>query len=206
MNRLVVIGICLLALGVASGLGKKEDPVRKVDVVLNPGCDIDECKKPRNDSSYYNLLYVKATGDNDIIHAVYSSIDTFTILLVRTDLKTELNVNWTKLISHDFINESISLSGGKPIEISGFAFPTVYEFDDVNGKADMNQIPNNDSYWVKYETTNMLWNSFAFDSTKKIIGTFESFSHDANGSFKFNVRYPGATKRDQSKHRLQVSA
>ena len=199
MNRLVFIGICLLGLSVSAGLAKKEEPVRKVEAVLNPGCDIEECKMPRNDSSYYNLLYVKATGESDVIHAVYSSIDTFTILLVRTDLKTELHVNWTKLISHDFVNESISLSGGQPIEISGFAFPTVYEFNDVNGKADMNQIPNNESYWVRYETWGLLWDSFKFDASNKIIGTFESFSHEANGSFKFNVRYPGATKRDQSR-------
>lgn len=162
---------------------------RKVDPTWNPDCSSEECQGPVNDS-YNNLFYVKLTGSNDIIHILYSTIESFTIMLFRTNLNVNLNVNWTNLLSHNasLMRDSISFSE-KPLESAGYDIPTIYEFVDLDGNADMTKA--NETYL--HLTSNLLWKKF--DNT---TNTFEGSFRNTNGSFKFVINYPGKDKRDDS--------
>lgn len=162
---------------------------RTVEKVLNPNCTVDD------DCNAYNLLYVKATGESDILHILYSTIRTFTIMFFRTDLDTNINVNWTNVVSEEpeLVKDSIQFSK-KINESCAYLIPSIYEFNDLDGTADMTKIPNNESYWNVRHTANLKW-TFKNDS-KSNIGVFEGKEDNSNGTFNFFVRYYGKAIRD----------
>ena len=191
--------VVLLSLAAFQVLLAADGPKRQVTFELNPNCSVPECKQDVFDesdgnSTFFNLLYVKATGSDDILHILYSSIDSFTVMFYKTSLKAQLNVNWNMIVSKQY-NNSISFTE-MPSDVFGYSFPIVYEFNDDQGTADMDKIPNNSSYWILHRTSDELWKPFMADKSGKSIGSFESFNPMKNGSFKFNIRYPGQDKRD----------
>ena len=186
MKRIALIAQCLLLTGIVLGAD------RTVDVEINPSCDA--CGKPDEKGSYNNLVYVKLTGESDLVHILYSNIDSFTIMLFKTDLNVTLTVNEANLLSKNasLMLNSISFSK-EPIDSCGYSLPTVYEFNDVNGTADMTKIPDDKDHWFLHNTADLAWKPF--NATENV---FEAVEPKTNGSFKFLVKYPGKDIRDTS--------
>lgn len=177
---------------------------RSIDISFNPGCDLIECTNQTAANSSINLLYLKATGSQDVIHTLYSTIGAFTILLFKTSLNATLNINWTELTSNDVstMYQSINFSEN-PSESTGFVIPTIYEFNDTNGQADMTKVPNNSSFQIVHNTSSLDWQYV--NATAPSIGSFVGKVKGVNGTFKFVLRYYGQEKRDNSLPHLLVS-
>ena len=167
---------------------------RNVAVTVNPQCP--DCDTPTN-GSFTNLVWVKLQGQTDELHFMYSTIDSFSIMLFRTNLSSNLTINWTSLRSNDpkSIYNSIKFSPVQ-LEMAGYSIPTIYEFNDQDGVANMSKISNNESYWVYHKTEKLIWDKYVPMSNTS--GSFVGKnSNGSNGTFKFNVRFLGVdNKRD----------
>ena len=173
--------------------------MRNKTVSYNPGCDIDDCKKATQ------LVYIKASGMADALHVLYSNIGAFTIMMFKTDLDSNININWTNLLSNN--NETMFNSiqfTKQPNESCAYVIPKIYEFNDLAGSADLTKIPNNATFWNVRNTGNMEW-TFMNSSAENTIGMFKSVDAASNGTFSFQIRYYGEEKRDSSLPHLQVS-
>jgi hypothetical protein len=175
---------------------------RDITVQVNPLCK--DCDKPSENGSYTNLVWVKLSGKNDDVHFMYSTIDSFSIMLFRTNSSSNLSIDWTQLRSDNKFN-SIKFDPA-PVEFAGYSIPVVYEFNDENGDADMNKIPKNDSYWVHYKTQELVWNKF--NQTSNTSGFFEGkHSNQSNGTFRFTFKFPGQDdNRDKGLPHLLLSS
>lgn len=179
---------------------------RVITVAVNPDCT--KCNTSVN-GSYYNLVWVKLTGQNDDIHFLYSTLDSFTIMTFRTNISSKLSVNWENLLSKNssLVQNSIKFDP-TPVEEAGYVVPVVYEFNDFKGQADMNSpdIPNNASYWIHHLTDSFVWKQF--NQTSSNSGFFEGkTSAQANGSFRFNVKFPGKdNERDKDLPHLLLNS
>lgn len=169
---------------------------RKVTLTVNPNCTT--CDKPDPKSgSYTNLVWAKLVGDQDEIHFLYSTIDSFTILAFKTNLSASLSIDWNSLLSKNVsqIYNSIKFTPA-PIESAGYSVPLIYEYDDQDGAGDMTKIPNNSSYWVLHETQSLVWNRVNVTGSSLI--NFEGkYSSSSNGSIRFVIKLYGEdSKRD----------
>jgi len=179
---------------------------RVITVTVNPNCTI--CNDPVN-GSYYNLVWVKLAGQNDEVHFLYSTLDSFTIMTFRTNLSSKLNITWENLLSKNstLVQNSIKFDP-VPLEESGYVVPVVYEFNDFKGQADMNSkdLPNNASYWVHHFTGSLVWKKF--NQTSSNSGFFEGkTSEKANGTFRFRVKFPGKdNERDKDLPHLLLNS
>jgi hypothetical protein len=164
-----LFAVYLLCFSYASG-----DDVRRVEVVLNPNCTIDDCKPTANATDSINLLYVKSTGQKDIIHQLYSTIYTFTILIFKTNLNVTINVDWPNLLSKNEtqIYKSIGFTG-LIMDSCGYLIQTIYEFDDSDGTADMTQKTKNLSDWHVYKTESLDWSFKQNEIGATNIGSFK---------------------------------
>ena len=186
MNKLIFAIFCLCLASYACG------EERTVDVTYNPNCDIDACKNPDKNGSFPNLLYVKLTGASDIVHMLYSNIGSFSILLFKTSTASVMNVNWESLLSENATERKDSIKfTDKVLETSGYEVASIFEFDDKNGDADMTKVGANETY--AHKTSNLVWKKTV---TNKQSSVFEGSYPNSNGSFKFEVRYPGKDERD----------
>ncbi len=172
MNKPALQFLMLLLIGSASI--RCEDP-RTVQVITNPDCD--QCGKPNNTTgSINNLVYVKSTGSNDTIHMLVSNIDSFTILLFKTELGANLTVNQTELLSHNASRMFEAITFSKPTqEAFGYSFPVIYEFNDIQGTAD---ITTNGTQVVPHLTSDLVWKPFS--QTSNTSGSFQA-SYPAKG-------------------------
>ena len=189
MRHLIV---CLLYIGIALAAD------RTVDVKINPDCDACNKSDP-NTGTYNNLVYVKLTGANDLIHILYSNIDSFTVLLFKTDLDSKLIVNAESLLSKNATTMLNSISFSKaPLDSCGYSFPIIYEFNDENGTAKMSDYDNkNDKdHWFFHKTSDLKWKQFTMVDNSS--GLFEGVEANTNGSFKFLVKFPGKDIRDKT--------
>lgn len=163
---------------------------RQVSVTLNPDCSDPKCKDSTN-GSYVNLVYVKLTGQNDIVHLMYSNIESFTIMLFKTSLSAKLTIKWSDLLSKNstLMKNSISFSEN-PIDLSGYEIPSIFEFIDYNGTADMRK--SNETY--TYFTSDFHWKKFVSNDSEN-FGILEAFNPNENGTYKFLINYPGKEQR-----------
>jgi hypothetical protein len=166
---------------------------RKVETQWNPNCTVDACKQPNAQGSWINLQYVKLTGTNDVVHYLYSNIQSFTIMVFKTNLTAELSIDWPNLLSNNasLINNSIKFTD-TVYETAGYEIASIYEFNDVDGTADMTQVPANQTF--EHRTDSFVWRQF--NATSNVSGVFEASYPSANGSFRIQVRYPGSDQRD----------
>ncbi|CAF1076038.1 unnamed protein product [Brachionus calyciflorus] len=165
---------------------------RQVSVSWNPDCMDPICNKPVDDS-YINLVYVKLTGSNDIVHLMYSTIESFTIMLFRTNLNVNLNIDWDNLLSKNasLMKDSIKFTE-EPLEFGGYEIQSIYEFVDYDGSASMAQ--SNETY--TYKTSQMLWDKFVSNESAA-SGVLIARNKNTKGSYKFLIRYPGKDERDK---------
>lgn len=84
--------------------------------------------------------------------------------------------------------------------------PVIYEFNDEKGDANMSKIPNNDTFWVRHLTESLVWKPFNLSSSKQ-SGFFEGQQQNANGTFRFNVKFPGKdNERDKDLPHLLLNS
>ena len=186
MNKIILA--CLIICFTASVSAEK----RTVSVQINPFCD-ERCDELVNDSSV-NLVWIKLEGKNDTIHYLYSTIESFTIMAFRTNVTSNLEVDWNAYLNKNKSFGSIRFKPA-PFDYFGYSIPYIYEFNDVNGVANMTEIPNNASYWRIYETRSLRWSKFR--SLTNESGLFEAnLSNNQIGVFRFVIKYPGVEKRD----------
>jgi hypothetical protein len=166
---------------------------RQVETQWNPGCDLPACKAADSNGSWVNLQYVKLTGANDVVHYLYSSIQSFTIMVFKTNTTAKLNINWPNLLSNNvsLMNNSITFSEAV-YEAAGYEIASIFEFNDKDGKADMTQVPAYETR--EHRTDSFVWKQF--NATGNVSGVFEGGYPNSNGSFRIQVRYPGSDKRD----------
>ena len=107
LRSVLLLGItCLL---ISQITAKKEASTRKMEVEWNPQCNSrPECDSVQN-GSYVNLVYVKATGEQDIVHYFYSTIKSFSILIFKSDLKGKVQIDWDKILNDE--PNSIQIKG-----------------------------------------------------------------------------------------------
>ena len=192
-----------------------KDESRHFEVYLNPLCNLTECFTPDTKGSYLNLVYVKSFGDNDTLHFFYANIDSFSVMVFRTRNDVTLDIAWKDLISHDkdrmlgsirFVDAKRTIV--KVEDAFGYSFPTIYEFNDVKGTANMSQIPTEDygNYWYAHHTANLVWKNVTLNATGDNIAELAGYSSDMpNGTFKFVIRYQGKTSRDEALPHLQLN-
>lgn len=196
-----LLSLSTIALLIACTLAT-DKPSRKVDIKWNPGCNITECEQTQN-GSYLNVVHVTATGDDDIVHYLYSNYKAFSILIFRTDLSAKLEINWEDMV---YNNESdyIQVKGGKIMEKAAYSVPTIYEFEDNDGKADINKVGQN---FTIYHTSDLVWSKFS--PSKGGVGMLEGKLNNQSNStagFKFDIRTPGDNSRDKSLPHLLLTA
>lgn len=97
--------LCLVTVALAKS---DEAPTRKITTEWNPGCDQPECG-PNQNGSYLNVVYVKATGEKDEVHYLYSNWEAFTVLVFRSTLGGKLNIDWKNLIANK--DNTITVTG-----------------------------------------------------------------------------------------------
>src|SRR5438270_136036 len=79
---------------------------------MNPGCDLDQCKK----SGYPAIFYGNQFVGDDTIHILYSSFDELTISIIQTKKGHGPQINYTALFNKDYTN-SISFGDTYPLNI-----------------------------------------------------------------------------------------
>lgn len=166
-------------------------PSRQITVEWNPGCNQTECG-PVQENSYVNVVYVKATGDKDEVHYLYSTFEAFTVLVFRSTLGGKLNIDWEDLLSGKESN--ISVTGAEILEKNAYLVPYFYEFEDPDGKASMEYMASNLTSWKIFPTKDFTWSKFT--PVDGAIGSLEG-KHD-NSTFKFNLRNKGDSSRDKT--------
>lgn len=166
---------------------------RSVSVQINPLCG-DLCKQPVN-GSYLNLVWIKLDGKQDTIHYLYSTMRTFSFMVFRTNTSASLFVDWKAFISNTNNQvDKVIFFNPAPLEYAAYLIPQIYEYNDVNGVANMSLIPNNQSYWRTFSTSDLKWS--LFKTVSNVSGLFEATKADnqTSGSFKFLIKYPGLDK------------
>ena len=179
--------LVLACLGLATSLTQAD---RSVTTSLNPDCG-DKCK-PDAKGSYINLQYVKLVGDTDIIHVMYSNIQSFTAVFFKTNVSTTLKkINWDNLLSNNatVMKNAIEFSD-QPIESAGYEIASIFEFNDKEGTADMTKADAT----FEHRTDKLVWKKFV--ETDNVTGVFEGGYEGSNGTFRFTIRYPGKNLRD----------
>lgn len=165
----------LFYLAIAAKCYKEE---RNVTLEWNPGCDgsTSTCNSTNSRGSFTNLVHVKLTGATDITHLLFSDIAGFTIMFARTNLTCALSVNWTLLLSSNRSERALALAFNEtPAEWFAYEIAHVYEFDDVDGTADMTQAKQT----YDHLTSSFIWKQFQFNTTEN-FGWFEgsiNFKH-----------------------------
>ncbi len=193
MLALSLSPLLLILLSSSLGSANKAEPSRSVQVQWNPGCSVPECGPDQN-GSYINLVYVKSTGDSDVIHTLYSTFPSLAILLFRSDLAGTLSVDWPALLASQ--PNSVKVTNSK--EKAAYLLPRIFEFDDSTGDADMSKVPQNATFFRTYATSGLTWAKFADHADS--LGVLEGHVGDslnATGSFQFVIRSRGTNSRDK---------
>ncbi|XP_053135009.1 glycosylated lysosomal membrane protein [Hemicordylus capensis] len=174
---------------------------RKVSLDYNPGLN----------SSSVNLLHIRAVGQNDTLHYVWSTIGAPTVLLVHTASgSSALRVNWTKLLSPS-PSGAIRVEPAHSILYSkAVVFTKVFEFNGTNS-SDLSKAREG-HFYPTYDLANFTWDSL--DSTMNettLTATFRGVGSDPqgtfrNGSLSFRVTAYEESRRDDPLPRLLHTA
>lgn len=132
---------------------------RQLYVVLNPYCDVSDCDTSLTGST--NLIYIRANGENDTIHYLWSTVGSLSMLIARTDLKTNLIVDWESFLSGN-CSQSISFSS-PPYYTAAVVFTKLYEYDDPDNKNDITVVSNDKINPISF--TNMTWETAIIQNT-----------------------------------------
>nr|A8WH34.2 RecName: Full=Glycosylated lysosomal membrane protein B; AltName: Full=Lysosomal protein NCU-G1-B; Flags: Precursor [Xenopus laevis] len=197
--RLILLG--LLCVGLLGTRGQDES--RKVSVQYNPGS---------SDTSV-NVVHVRAVGDGNTIHYVWSTLGTPTVLLIYTHSETsQLQVNWTKLLSpapqgalRVEPEESVSYA-------TALLFTRIFEYQDVNNTANFSGTDEK-YFYPPYNLSEFLWenanatvNATSLSANLTGSNTTDPSGSFHNGSVSFRISAYNTSGRDSSPPRLRHTA
>ncbi|XP_059205253.1 glycosylated lysosomal membrane protein [Centropristis striata] len=167
---------------------------RKVTVALNPGAP----SPPRGGE----LLHVRAEGDNDTLHFLFSSQGAPALLLVHTNTSSStVTVNWPQF-------EARNISGSLKVEpessvlySTAVVFSRLLEYDDVNDTAE----PTFDLF-PPYELQNFTWSRLNLSGPTALLCGAAAGPAFAGGSLCVQLSVFGSEGRGQSWPRLLHTA
>jgi hypothetical protein len=115
-----------------------------IPFVLNPDCDIPECKDFSQGALYYGSHLV---GDNKI-HMIYSSFDELTIMMMQTGKDEPLIFNYTALASKNYTG-AFRFNGTWPVNSLTLIVRRLIEFNDTDDSGMMTETHNTtNSYFL----------------------------------------------------------
>lgn len=160
----IIFGLCL-----ASNLID-----RQLETFINPGCE-ELCN-----GSVSSIVYTKSTGANDVLHYLWSNIGAPASLIVLTNEKANLTVDWERLL-----NDTSDIAGAihfdqEPEFVFGYVLSKLIEFDDesdtsVLGNSTVNVTPMEILQWNELESVDI-------NSTGHVQATFSTL---LNSSYLF---------------------
>ncbi|XP_032648043.1 glycosylated lysosomal membrane protein [Chelonoidis abingdonii] len=181
-SGLLLPGLWLLAsfsclLGAAGGYR------RKVTLQAIPGLN----------SSSANLLHVRAVGQNDTLHYVWSSIGAPTVLLLYTRSESSaLRVNWTKLLSASPAGAIWIEPPGSVVYSTAIIFTKVFEYNGANVSAlskgqEEPFYPTYDLAGFSWQSVNRTVNQTALTARFQGVDTSDPGGAFGNGTISFQV-------------------
>ena len=188
---------------------------RSVEFFANPNCVDGECTSDNtsDELSPNQLLYARSTGQQDIVHILYSTIGSFTVLMFKTNVTTTLSIDWQMLVNSTDINpptgriQSAIEFSEPPVSMSGWSFPTIIEFDDASASADLTNATRIVEHstgggrsWTLAATSNT---SYVFETPAAFTTTDQNDTDEAK--FKFCIQYTGTRQRDTQLPRLLLT-
>jgi len=132
---------------------------RNITYELNPNCG-KQCDEAVN---AINLVHISSDGTNDTIHFLWSSMTGVppTLIIAKTQLKTNLSIDWTKIIDNPKdVSNAIKFSP-EPINSIGLQISRLFFFNDTDGSGSYDNM--NDTI------LNIDWNDFVWESVKNSI-------------------------------------
>ncbi|KAM8921510.1 glycosylated lysosomal membrane protein [Pelodytes ibericus] len=188
---------------VLRGQGTPEEYRRTVSLEYNPGFH----------QTSVNLLHVRAVGNQSTIHYVWSTIGAPTVLLIYTsNEKSQLRVNWTKLMSPAPYGAIKIEPAGSVLYSTALLFSRIFEYRDDNNTANFSGMAEkyfypaynlSDFYWENANATlnaSSLTANLTGHSASDPSGSFQ------NGSVTFRVSGYGSFGRDPASPRLLHTA
>lgn len=109
-----------------------------MNTYLNPGCT-EDCGG--------GLAYVKARGEQDTLHFVFTSVGTPSALVIRTNTlqdreNDKLTFDWTKLRSNDTAGAVYTTNHLTKVLYSyGIIFTRLFQYNDTSDDADLTHFP-----------------------------------------------------------------
>ncbi|XP_074836875.1 glycosylated lysosomal membrane protein [Carettochelys insculpta] len=190
-RRLLLAGLWLLG-SLCSARAAPGGSGRRVTLHYNPG----------SNSSSVNLLHVRAVGQNDTLHYVWSSIGAPTVLLLYTRSESStLHVNWTKLLSAAPAGAIWIEPAGSVVYSTAVIFTKVFEYSRANASAQEEQFyPTYDLAALSWRSLNGTLNHTALTAKFQGVGAFP------NGTISFQVTAYEQSGRDSSLPRLLHTA
>ncbi|XP_026876198.1 glycosylated lysosomal membrane protein [Electrophorus electricus] len=144
----------LLIFGCANALMGNGNFRRKVSLELNPGL-----KPPSTAPPGVSLLHVRAVGGDDTLHVLLCSLEAPAVLLVHTNsTESSLRVDWAAFLRGNYTG-SVQVAPKSSVQYSSaLVFTRVWEYDDVNNTADMQDLPVS-SFLPPYELRDFTWDN-----------------------------------------------
>ncbi|XP_071965675.1 glycosylated lysosomal membrane protein A-like isoform X2 [Antedon mediterranea] len=185
--------------------GISEIKCRKLSITYNEDCDIPECEGKNESSNTFNLAHVVAVGDNDTVHYLWSSVGGPTILLAVTDHKSQLMVNWKKLLVEEDVSKSIEFTS-VPTYSMAMLVTKLIEFNDTKDTADVSNPNSNVTMITPLDSINWLNFNDTIDS-KTCSGTFQSIRKykKTNSTLSVKVRAYNETGRATALPHMQYT-
>ena len=122
-----------------------------VPFVINPGCELIECRTPGHPA----IFYASRSVDDDTIHVIYSSLDELTVSLIQTRQGYGPRFNYTALFSKNYPG-AVDFGDTTPSNSFSLLLRRLIQFTDDDDSGILNgSNPSQRSYWLNGLTTNV---------------------------------------------------
>ncbi|XP_067169539.1 glycosylated lysosomal membrane protein isoform X3 [Apteryx mantelli] len=176
--------LLLAALLAAAGGGGR----REVSMQYNPGWN----------NSSVNLLHVRAVGQNDTLHYVWSSIGAPAALLVATGSQSStLHVNWTRLLSPAPAGAIWIEPPGSVVYSTAVVFTKVFEYSKADTPEEL-FYPAYDLSSFSWDSINRTLNHTALTAEFLGVPASDPSGSFSNGSLAFRTLSLAAEARNAS--------
>ena len=183
-----------------------------VPFLVNPGCDLPQCKELGHPAVYYANHFV----NEKTVHVIYSSLDELTISVFETAKGYGPTFNYTALFAKNYAG-AIQFGDTKPSNSISLILRRLMAFNDKDNNG---QLRNDDNTIVSYpltdvKTTNATFQNsnstqpmfqFPLTGVRAIIPSADQcslFALQINGSVTVDIVFPGESMRDSKFPKLQ---
>jgi len=170
---------------------------REVSGAVNPGCPEDRC-------SNFTLVHVQMKGNDDMIHHIWTMENKPIFFYARTDLNTNLVIDWDLMLSHER-NQSVKFDN-KP---HYFAAVMISKFFVYNDPSDIVKLSDNSTEVIVYDPEEMSWQlsrtNFSSDSLALAAFRLESYQGSQMNSIEVVLTVNGNRERSSVLPHLMFS-